>query len=154
MLRKFSSVKQFVDENIDGYISDHLDANLAGRISDHLDANFNARADTHLAANVDGHISNHLDANLDARLPKLQNYQARSNSTVYQAANDGYIFALADNTANYMEIFVDSDSTPSTVRNGGRTENTGQPNGSCVPVKAGDYYKVTGSNAAYWIEWS
>ena len=88
----------------------------------------------------------------------LGDYESKSSDTAYQAATDGYILAYAytsSKTAHGVYTYVDENSSPTTerARFGSGNDNT-HKGSSCVPVKAGDYYKVTDSAVTatvYWI---
>lgn len=88
-------------------------------------------------------------------------YNSRSVTTVYQAEADGLLTVFADGTVSgggvgYHQAFTDSANPPTTQRGGGYTVN--QFMTTTIPVKRGDYYKVTtsaisGAAVTYTINW-
>lgn len=79
-------------------------------------------------------------------------WTARSNNTVYLAATDGFV--CAGSTAVYGGMcsgYTDGSNPPTTLRaqnQDGSTANTMWIN---MPVRKGDYWKVTGASTVYWM---
>ena len=75
---------------------------------------------------------------------------AKSNSTVYLAATDGFVNAWANTANGTVKGYTDS-SNPPTTQLGGNFGDAGAYNhGICMPVIKGDYWKVTGATAVFW----
>ena len=81
----------------------------------------------------------------------LGTWTSRSGNTVYQASTDGFVVCYQASGSGALGI-TDSSSSPTTVRLRDGPGSGLSDNGFTMPVKAGDYYKVTGSlTAMYWI---
>jgi hypothetical protein len=80
----------------------------------------------------------------------LGSWASRSDSTVYQAATDGFII-LKTNNINYA--FYTDGSNPPTTKRGATSAGTEAT--ICCPIKKNDYYKGTpasgGSDSFYFI---
>lgn len=74
-----------------------------------------------------------------------------SNNTVYQAATDGFVTAYdtVGTGGSTVEGFSDGSNPPTTkiARSAGPTGTT---LGIMMPVKKGNYWKVTGASVVYW----
>ena len=75
-------------------------------------------------------------------------WEARSNSTVYQAATDGMVTAINEWAADMM-AFTDGNNPPTTERTRCQIAN-GNP-GLCMPVRKGDYWRVTSATKVWWL---
>lgn len=83
-------------------------------------------------------------------------WSSKSVGTTYQATTDGTVCAtiVADSSSasGYLTGYTDSSSSPSTIHGyaacdeNGQADHTAYANSFCMPVKAGDYYKVTQTN--------
>jgi len=76
---------------------------------------------------------------------------SKSNNTAYLAATAGFAIAITSNGATQLYGYTDSSNPPTTImaRNYG---NGGSPPVSItMPVKKGNYWKVTGAITVYWI---
>ena len=82
--------------------------------------------------------------------PTFGDWASKSAETVYQAATDGFVVAYGNaNNNGFLEVYSDSSNPPTTLRGKfGETVHDSGPNYSwtlVIPVRANDYYKVTGS---------
>ena len=95
-----------------------------------------------------------VDKTLACAYSKNFSWNARTDSTVYQADTDGFVVAYSVGGAGTSAIAVATDASnpPTTVRiNSSGTIGTNSA--VCCPVKNGDYYKVVGSpsvTGTYW----
>lgn len=93
---------------------------------------------------------------VDGRTPGFGSWLTRSTSVIYLAATDGFVVGYNGNGQNAVAtVYTDSSSNPTTIRasawNDQSTSN-GQNISFCVPVRKGDYWKVTGAASALnWI---
>lgn len=100
-------------------------------------------------------------------------HSSRAETTVYQAATDGFFMGriLGTNSTSALvrfDIYVETaDASPDLVRHACGTTGhvnaqyaNGAGDGWCVPVRAGDYYRVLRTNVAgtqsislvaYWV---
>lgn len=76
---------------------------------------------------------------------------SQSNNTVYQASTDGFVIAY--NSAGATEVIglTDGNNPPTTKRIGITSPGGGYPSGITMPVRKGDYWKVTGADVVYWL---
>jgi len=87
-------------------------------------------------------------------MPSLGARESKSNNTTYQAATDGFVVAT-NNDVEEIRGYTDSSSSPTTIvaifriDTGGAT--FGLDSSITFPVKAGDYWKVTGCDSVRWI---
>ena len=123
---------------------------------------------SHISASANVSIANYLNVNnivgtgvLTANLfGSMTAYSSRSVDTVYQAASDGFVIVLADawephvGTGN-IRAYVDSFSPPTTLR--GCDAYVNDCGTITVPVRRGEYYKVThtigGGGASFSARW-
>ena len=82
-------------------------------------------------------------------------WAAVSNNTVYQATTDGFVLATtgAVHTGSVLG-YTDSSNPPTTLRLRQQFDNADNYTGYCaitMPVRKGDYWKVTGASTVYWI---
>lgn len=85
-------------------------------------------------------------------------WTARSVTTVYQAATDGFvvIYSEANGFNQGFDGFTDSSPTPTTKRVGGRYAIEAAQDvihySATMPVRKNDYYQVTGNvTTIYWL---
>jgi len=77
---------------------------------------------------------------------------AKSNNTVYYAESPGFVCAY--NSSSVVDIigYTDSSNPPTTIRGGEAYQyGTTQKFLSGMPVRKGDYWKVTGASSVDWI---
>ena len=78
---------------------------------------------------------------------------SKSNNTSYLASTDGFVMAY--NITKYtVKAYTDGSNPPTTLRASERDQgdDADDSDGSItMPVKKGDYYKVTGADSIYWI---
>jgi len=78
---------------------------------------------------------------------------SKSDSTSYLASTDGFVMAY--NITTYtVKAYTDGSNPPTTLRASERDQgdDADDSDGSItMPVKKGDYYKVTGADSIYWI---
>lgn len=76
-------------------------------------------------------------------------WTAKSTDTVYQAATDGFVVA----TINYSGGFYTDSANPPTVNRipAEHSSDVSDHIPLCVPVKKGDYWKVTSAYSVYWL---
>ncbi len=82
-------------------------------------------------------------------------WENRSDSTVYQAATDGYVVAHRYNL-QYGSVggYTDSSNPPGT-RVAYESGYNGEDSGSIsFPVRKNDYWKTAGASEVRWIGWS
>ena len=72
-----------------------------------------------------------------------------ANNNAYQAATDGMVLASCG-TAAELVMMTDGSASPAIVRIQ-HTRPSGQLSPGTMPVKKGDYWKVTGSDVIYWL---
>lgn len=71
-------------------------------------------------------------------------WASKSNNTSYQAATDGFVLvAAAASESPYG--YTDGSNPPTTQR------IIGYFSGFCMPVRKGDWWKVTGATTVYWL---
>jgi len=78
-------------------------------------------------------------------------WAARANNTVYQAATDGFIIAITPNGATQVFGYTDGSNPPTTVRAVNYTNGAAPICSITMPVRKGDYWKVTGASTVYWM---
>lgn len=93
----------------------------------------------------------------------LGSWASKTFETAYQASTDGFVCGWCkgnnSNFDGYMQAFTDSSNPPTTERMSNQARDTGQPFGIMIPVKKGDYWKVTitvadqaiGTSGLFWI---
>ena len=86
----------------------------------------------------------------DGFYSELGTWTSRSSGTIYQATTDGFVSGY-NSTGNGILMYTDSNSSPTTVRvrNGDGSDDSG----GTMPVKAGDYWKVTNATNVFWISY-
>ena len=81
-------------------------------------------------------------------------WASKSNNTSYEAASDGIVcaFSNAGNT-KVVQGYTDASNPPTTERIANKFNNASATGfaGITMPVKKGDYWKVTGAATVYWI---
>ena len=77
-------------------------------------------------------------------------WTSKSANTVYQASTDG-IVVCESVVSNTFAGYTDGNNPPATVRTRNAYGQIGS--GITMPVKKGDYWKVTASGASYNIYW-
>ena len=85
----------------------------------------------------------------------LGTWESKSNNTAYEATTDGIVCAYTETTNTVIVGLTDGDNPPTTKRqtsNSGTVTSHSAPDASIMfPVKKGDYWKVTGADAVFWI---
>ena len=86
---------------------------------------------------------------------QMGDWVSKSNDTSYLATTDGFATGYNnDSSGNYFHGYTDAANPPTTVRvKGGSNGDTGNFPGIMMPVKKGDYYKVTGTGGTPVIFW-
>lgn len=90
--------------------------------------------------------------------PEMGDWTSKSVDVAYQATTDGDVlsYSTASSGGNTTTGYTDSSNPPTTIRAKNSTYNTGDYSFINMPVKKGDYYKVTVggtglTSVAYWI---
>ena len=78
---------------------------------------------------------------------RLGDWLARVTNTVYLAATDGFVVGYSVGTP--ITALTDSANPPTIMRDGDNSASN--VNGISVPVRKGDYWKVTGTTTVWWI---
>lgn len=75
---------------------------------------------------------------------------AKSNDTVYYAESPGFVCAYGGGGITNVYGYTDSSNPPTTyrVKDGINDFHYGD---ITMPVRKGDYWKVTGASSVYWI---
>ncbi len=85
---------------------------------------------------------------------RLGDWVSKSNDTTYQASTDGYVCGFTtESDSNEIKGYTD-DSTPPTEQrcyNSFKGAGSTKASGITMPVKRGDYWKVTGASTVWWI---
>jgi hypothetical protein len=85
-------------------------------------------------------------------------WETKANDTAYLAATDGFVCAYdTGGGSGHGTIYGYSDSSnpPTTLRTYGASSVTGWVNpGITMPVRRGDYWKVSGAGVVYWISYN
>jgi hypothetical protein len=95
------------------------------------------------------YVDDHVDA--QQNLDPLGAWVEKLNAVVYEAETAGFVTAYTSNGTFQIIGYTDDANPPTTARvyNYG---NGGAPKvGITMPVKKGDYWKVTGADTVYWI---
>ena len=128
--------------------SDPTEDNQAVRKKYH-DDDISEKFDTSTGHDHDGTNSKKISGN------QLGTWAEKSNNTVYQATTDGFVTAWATPGAygSWVYGYTDANNPPTTKRAqcAGGSESAGTALGITMPVKKGDYWKVTGANIVCWI---
>jgi hypothetical protein len=80
-------------------------------------------------------------------------WASKSNNIAYKADTDGFVVAYDQGADNIICGFTDGSNPPTTRR----TQNKGDagsgvyPSSITMPVRSGDYWKVTGAEVVYWL---
>ena len=77
-------------------------------------------------------------------------WESKSNDTVYQATTDGFVCAWSSASTSYVTGFTDSNNPP-TVARVANSSGDYDRSGITMPVRKGDYWKVTDAQSVYWI---
>lgn len=93
-----------------------------------------------------GSFYNNSDSNItdilnDSFFLELGSWTTKSNNVSYQASTDGFVVGWGTSD---IDGYTDTSNSPTTQRVG----NAGT---ICMPVKRGNYWKITGASAVYWI---
>ncbi len=78
-------------------------------------------------------------------------WETRSNNTVYQAATDGFLVGSITARQLHSYIYTDSSNPPTTARVDIYTWDGVFMEPFSVPVKKGDYYKMSSQTEAGWV---
>ena len=78
---------------------------------------------------------------------------AKSNDTVYYAESPGFVCAYGAEPDNNIYGYTDSSNPPATCRlkDGTHTATYSHFGDITMPVRKGNYWKVTGADFVYWI---
>jgi hypothetical protein len=79
---------------------------------------------------------------------KFGAWVSRNSDTVYQAETDGLVCAYHTQQGHNMSAYTDGSNPPTTERT--RWHGSGNP-GICMPVKKGNYWKVTEAEHVWWL---
>jgi len=81
----------------------------------------------------------------------LGSWVAKSNATTYQASTDGFAIGEALSGASEVDGYTDA-ATPPTTRRASNWSTTGTRASITLPVKKGEYWKITGADQyVYWV---
>jgi hypothetical protein len=114
-----------------------------------------------LPSNIDADMVDGFHYN-DTELKPFGGWINRSANTIYLAETDGFVMAAAETItlgpAGIIYIYTDGSNPPTTKRGTSTSWHDAPANygsSACVPVKAGDYYKITLTQGimtyGYWI---
>jgi len=110
------------------------------------------------APTADADISNkkYVDDQIAAAVPDDDAFGAwlgKTPDTVYLAATDGFVCAgSTEGTTNDLKGYTDSSNPPTTLRLKSVLFVSGASISSItMPVRKGDYWKVTGASWIYWL---
>lgn len=79
-------------------------------------------------------------------------WASKLNNTVYLAATDGFVVACSTTPGYGAAGYTDSSTPPTTQRIGSYLAgDSAVPSGITMPVKKGDYWKVTNCSTVYWL---
>lgn len=76
-------------------------------------------------------------------------WASKSDNTVYEALTDGLVVAYAVQTD--ITGYTDGSNPPTTIVQRDGDSGTNCNGALCMPVKKGDYWKVVGSGARWWV---
>jgi len=79
------------------------------------------------------------------------NWETKLNNTVYLASTDGFVLAMSSGISGLVRGYTDGSSPPTTQRHGNQDGSTSNLMGMCMPVRKGDYWKVTGAGTVSWL---
>lgn len=79
---------------------------------------------------------------------RFGDYSYLTLNTVYQASYDGFVFGWQGSNGYDFRIYTGLDNPPSTVIGWSEFDNYCGPNGTCAPIKKGNYYKVTSNGGS------
>ena len=77
-------------------------------------------------------------------------WASKSNSTVYKAASDGFVCVINTALNTYVRGYTDGNNPPVTMRAWESTWYAAYAS-FMMPVRKGDYWRVTGATTVYWI---
>lgn len=78
-------------------------------------------------------------------------WTSKSNATSYLASTDGTVTAISSSAITSINGYTDSSNPPTTARIWDESTTSDGSCGLTMPVKKGDYYKVTGADTVYWL---
>jgi len=86
----------------------------------------------------------------------LGTWTSRTNDTAYEATADGFACGfVSQGGGNETIAYSDASNPPTTIRMHNSSQGDGNDmSGVCIPVKKGNYYKITGVDGTatvYWI---
>ena len=96
-------------------------------------------------------IKAYIDAQIAGIGSLLGSWTTRSSGTTYLAATDGFVCAWSNAANSTIKGFTDSSTPPTTQRVGNFGDAAAFNHGLTMPVKKGDYWKVTGAASVYWL---
>lgn len=88
---------------------------------------------------------------------KLGSWETKADATTYQASTDGFVVGCcrysAGGAGTQVELYTDSNSTPTTLRGFGHAINGSYQSATLMcPVKKNDYWRTVGCLSwVYWI---
>lgn len=110
-----------------------------------------ADAITVLAASADGYmLQTHSTTAAPTWVPGLGAWANKTKDTVYQATSDGFVLADGGTDVNISGL-TDGSNPPTTERAHAYSGNVMGTQGLTMPVRKGDYWKVTNADHVYWI---
>ena len=77
-------------------------------------------------------------------------WASKINSTVYKAASDGFVCVINTALNTYVRGYTDGNNPPVTMRAWESTWYAAYAS-FMMPVRKGDYWRVTGATTVYWI---
>ena len=81
----------------------------------------------------------------------LGTWSSAANNTSYLAATDGFVCAWSNTGNGTVKGFTNSSNPPTTQRTGNFGDAGAYNHGITMPVKKGDYWKVTEASTVYWL---
>jgi hypothetical protein len=115
----------------------------------------NMASDSATAVASQQSIKKFVEDKIDAAVPDddaFGSWASKSNNTVYQAATDGFVVALNNQYAGEIKGYTDGSNPPTTQRAWSSANNGGDTGRDItMPVRKGDYWKVTGGTTIYWL---
>ena len=92
-----------------------------------------------------------VDAAVSADDDAFGAWASKSNNTSYEAETDGLVVALYTYDADESLGYTDSSNPPTTLRAAGTTGIGEKRQSFTMPVKKGDYWRVTTIDTVYWL---
>ena len=108
---------------------------------------------TSAAPTTDAMIANkkYVDDAVDAAGSLFGTWTSKSDDTSYLAETDGIVCAWTNDANTNIKGYTNSSNPPTTQWTGNFGDAAGFNHGITMPVKSGDYWKVTGADTIGWL---